>query len=556
VPEPPFAKGQPPDPSQDRVLRLTPDEIRHALAFAVRDPEAFILASHQLEHTLFESGPETHFMLFWRSVRAVADASGGVLPADPIAAGHAVFSAMTGQLAVPGAAAFYPQPVVDRVVGPGGLLDYAFREFRPSPEGRGYGLSLLGRFLAERKLSDELRRLTNDLPSVETYTDPLAVLRALEARWTTVTLQTGRGGAPAVADDPTARPALPRLRKTLLPWLDEIMNGGQADGEAYCLLGPTSGGKTSLAVQLAVEGTRYENAVAADGGPARYWHYFSWEASYAELMQRVYSYGAKVHADTYRHNQEFSTAANRKAYEYEEPANGAGLPVTGEVERLHEFAAGFGGSRCRLLIHDFSGSRPGLGTGGLQEAIDEIRLEAHRGRPPAGIVIDYAGICLERQIAANPGRYKPSDVYVMLGSFMDQVRNRLSIPYSCSSWVLHQFHGDQSGLAPGVALHHKNAKGSRNIGDNADFAFGIGNRDNRTGMLTFSMSKHRRAPGRTEPTLVHFDGRFNRFSTRPGYQIDAYSRRIVEAAEFAAIDDNATPPPPPDAGLSAGDGIS
>jgi hypothetical protein len=285
-----------------------------------------------------------------------------------------------------------------------------------------------------------------------------------------------------------------------------------------------------------MEGALRQTAIAMDGGmDAGYWYYFSWELTFTELQQRILSYGARVHHDTYRHNLRFSDVTDLKPYEFDAYVNPNGTIPRGEKERLQEFAAVTGGPRCRLRIVDFSGCVSGSGDKGLQEAIDYLKREQHRGRRVAGVVLDYAGLCIQRMIKANV-KMKPSDVYEMLTGYMDDARFKLAIPFGAPTWVLHQLHGDQASRAPGVALHHKDARGSRNIGDNADFAFCIGNRDMRTNLLAFSMSAARRAAGRAEPLILHFDTRFGGFNTPTGsYVIDPYTQRIVDSAQAATL---------------------
>lgn len=537
--------------------RLSAGEVTYLLAFAARDRQTFLAALPVVQPDLFTAGAETHFVLFWQGVTRAAAANGGTLSADPLAARDQVMAACQAELVHDPAGLFYPNPVRAAILNEGGLVYQVFGpDFAPADDARPTALKLLGRFLVERKLADRLLTTLAGLEPGTTLADPAAVLAAFEKSWASVAATGADPGAGAVTDDPLYRPPLPTLIPTGCPWLDIIMNGGQAAGEAYTVLGGTGSGKTSLANQLFVEGGLYQEALAADGGEAGYWYYFSWELNKHDLMQRVYSYGAHVHADTYRRNQPFSTAADPdslKDYEREYDVNPPGRPPRGEQERLRDFATVVRGSASRLVIVDYSGSVPGAGLGGLDEAIQYLRMQRARGRKVAGAIVDYAGICLSRMIRGNKAM-SPSDEFVLLNGFVDQARFQMAIPFACPVWVVHQFHGDQAGRAPGIALHHKDARGSRNIGDNADFCHNIGNHDKTTGLLAFSTSKTRRAPGRTEPLILRFDGRFGRFHVPSGsYEIDKYTKQIVDAASAAAIavrgPSGGTPPVDPRGGL-------
>jgi hypothetical protein len=211
------------------------------------------------------------------------------------------------------------------------------------------------------------------------------------------------------------------------------------------------------------------------------------------------------------------------------------------------------GAKCRLVVVDYSGAVAGQGVGGVEELVGYLRGQVARGRRIAGVVIDYAGIAVKRYVAAR--NLSPDSEYPLLNGYVDQVRTRVAIAFDCPVWVLHQFHGDVTKRAAGSRMHHSEASGARNIADNADFAFGIAPYSKLTGLTTITMSKHRRAPGRDEGAIVHYDGRFGLFSEpAERYAVDPRGN-IVPRDELDAFAAPGQPPPaagPPPVDPTAG----
>lgn len=525
------------DPLGGRGERLTLDQVGYLLAFVTRHHEARVIAIQRLTPELFDQGEET-LSLYWRGVRRVIEANGN-LPTDPTEASYQVTAACHAEAAFDSAMTVYTPEIREKVMGQVGMIQEVFHRFVASPEGAGYGFKLLDQFLVERAWSDPLMRSIGGVGPNQVITNPAAVVRHIESLWQkAVSVETDPGKI-AISGDPTYRPPLPPVERTGIVFLDDLMAGGTAAGEAYCLLGGTSSGKTSMATQIAVTGAKVETDKASRGLPSGYWYYFSWEADMAEMEQRVYCHGAVINADTYRRKEDFSTAAALKPYEHDPRVNSPGHPPAGEVERLRAFAGAFGGRWSRLVLVDFSGkieaSGRSAGEGGLDEVIAYLARERARGRKAAGVVIDYAGTCLARMIESNT-RYKIDDMYALLPTFINTCRVKIGKTNGCCVWVLHQLHGSQANRASGVGIHHSQARGSRNIADNADFAFTIGNRDMRTGAVTFRMSKPRRAAGREEPLILEFDGRFNTFysDTAGKWAIDD-QKKIVEKSVAAGL---------------------
>lgn len=120
---------------------------------------------------------------------------------------------------------------------------------------------------------------------------------------------------------------------------------------------------------------------------------------------------------------------------------------------------------------------------------------------------------------------------------MDEARGKIAIAFHCPVWVLHQLHGDVQSKSPTVPLHHKDAKGARNIGDNSDFAFNIGNREMTKNLVIVSCTKHRRAKGLDKPHIVEYCGEFSAFKfPNKKYVVDSTNNSFCTEEEMNCID--------------------
>lgn len=514
-----------------RRTRITPNEITLMLATVARVPAVFLVARYKLTSNLFDPS-EARYVLILRSVVSAADDNRGALPENPDAARVLVETKIGVEIASDVMRDYYSASVERQVLSDGGLLDTIFA-LPLTADVENMGVSLLARFVMERKVSDPFRRAMSGLSSQDTLLNPAALISVIESHARDVAGIGSDPGSAAVVDDIDWRPQGALLTSTKIPWLDEMLGGGHASGEAYVLLGCTSGGKTALAVQLAMEGAEFQASIAADIGPieAGHWYYFSWELSEDEVRERVYAYGARIHHETFNNKplRPLTSSDDPNSlheYEFDPYVNSPGNPVMGERERMKALNKRLSGPNNRLWIVDYSGKKPGQGLGGVEEVAAYLRRERMRGRKVAGVVIDYAGLAVGRLIGAR--KLRPDAEYPLLSKFIDEVRNQISIPMACPSWVLHQFHGDVNKKAPGTRVHHSEARGSRNFADNCDFAFGLSPYNKTTGLLTVTMSKHRRAKGREDDTVVRFDGRFGAFlSPDLEYVVDPQTRQIV-----------------------------
>lgn len=512
--------------------RLTQHEIEFMLALAIRLPSVYMAARDRLETDLF-APDEARYALLWRASVKAADAHNGKLPTAADTAKELVAVNIAAEIQTDTSKRYYTPLVEKAVLGDDGLLDSVFA-LPADVEMENTGYDLLVRFMTERKIADPIRRALSGLTQTETMKDSVAFVEAIEKNAHDIAGIRVNPQSELIIDGDFLPPG-PKISSTKVAAIDELLNGGQAPQECYVLLGPSSGGKSCLGAQIALEGADTQAALAAEVGSdqAGYWYYFSWELNERQIRARLYGHGARIHADSFKEDAvtrtrvPLSTAADLstlKPYEYDSFVNSPGNPMRGELERLAAFKQRFSHGRFKLV--DYSGTYPGCGLGEVPEVVRHLSKEVSRGRKISGIVIDYAGIAVQRHIAARGLR--PDSEYSMLSQFVDRVRSKICIPFDCTAWVLHQLHGDSARRSSGGAGHHSEARGCRNFADNADFGLQMSNYDKATGLMTLSCTKHRRAPGLTNGVITRLDGRFGVFlAPDQQYVYDPYSKKIV-----------------------------
>lgn len=523
--------------------RVTSSELRFLLTCAARRPVLFLACRERLTTDLFDPA-EAEAVLFWRALTAVADSPG--LPSVPAQAADLVAVQAHREAASDPHQAYYRPGVLSALYGPQGWIAQAFLTPEPGPEFETYAFDILRRLLEERLVADPLFRALATIGPGETVASSIQLFREYERRAAQISgVGADPGFDPVVGAD--YRLPAPNIFPTGLSWLDQVMGGGHAPGEAYLVLGPTSGGKTCFLVQLAVEGARIQAAAAAGTGRRRAWVYFAYEPRRDEMRSRILAYGARVSSlhtllATNPADRELSTSDRLKDYEREPIVNPGPFPV-GERERVDALNRELAGGWLRVV--DYSAKVESHGTGGVPEIARYCQSLVATGTEVAGVVIDYAGLVVSRYRRSQM-RMRPSDDYEMLATFGDEIRNQVAIPFNCPVWAAHQFGGDVGTLAPGARLNLSQGRGGRNLGDNVDFAFGIGNRDKKSKLTAFWVLKTRRFEHDGSPVITRFDSRFGAFLAPDGdYCVDPYTREIVERrlSDDFVFGDAPAPPP-------------
>ena len=420
----------------------------------------------------------------------------------------------------------------------GDLIDMAFNkkdweeDVRTSPLYSKVCLDYVRLYLEEtevRKIREEIGskgRYISDLPThLEKYREKTLSLAALtdtdedvlfEDGWDTV------GGLD--------------IFDTGCSFFNDYLNGGHAPGEVYGIMGPFGSCKTTMAVQLAVEGCRTcERRLAEDPDDQNYVFFFSFEARKAELRLRTLSCAARIKRGSLESMgplgfKKLTDGNNLQKYEKDMFALRLkkGKKVLGERGRAAKCIKMLNRHLIAVDLSGYDKRRRGQGSGYVQEIARIVGHELRRRGPKAKallVVVDYAGLMAKRHMKSigadvNALRHFISDV-------PDMLRNMIADHYHCPVWIVHQLSGDANKKSPGAVYHHTDAAEARNFGENLDFAFIVGNlTDNQLGQIT--ASKHRRT-GPAPPSVIEVKGEMNMVIHRKNeYVVDKQTRTITE----------------------------
>ncbi len=257
-----------------------------------------------------------------------------------------------------------------------------------------------------------------------------------------------------------------------LPFIDAVMGGGCRQNEVYCLLGPTGGGKSLLSLQLITEQSLYfhvENLQPIN-------IYVTYELCRSETLLRAYAQITDVAVDR-----------------LERVATGEDQ-FTEEENQRYELANHLLYDHFRVV--DFSGRDPESAeaeAGTLNDVSDYIRkVQEHTGRPIGTVIIDWAGLVVEREAA-----YKNQDItrtrVSELTGFVQRCKDLIAGPFSCSVWAVHQLAGEVTSKPAHVAAHHSQAQWCKSFANNAVYAMCLGTTDPDYRVMTFNCSKSRRS---------------------------------------------------------------
>jgi hypothetical protein len=363
---------------------------------------------------------------------------------------------------------------------------------------RNFSRDLLKRFAHERTVVEPLRRVMNpgfNQGVPENLTDFLSLVTRQQARLATLNSipeanLTPPIGSPIVSSNVFV--------KTGVSFIDSIL-GGQRMGDANGIIGPTGGGKTTLAIHMAVAGAKqsWADAQATNTEPGLVIFITAEEAA-IKLRPRIWSAFFNIKRsklDTMTSWNDLSQPGRLEPYEL---AMQAGQPnPLSEIER-YELNAPILNQCLRVLDLSGSDEHPAAGFG----FIDEITSYLARYQQPIRTVkIDYAGIFCERYMQAK-GMDEKNYRY-LLKTFGDRCRQEISARFNCTTWVLHQLKGAVGTAKPTKLMHHSEAGESADFANNLTVCMCLGTVDPFTGCRRLNPSKVRYLPGEkiTPPTL-------------------------------------------------------
>ncbi len=504
------------------------DEKKFMLAHLLRVPNLFREARSLLKPEYFDPVDDSHFALIWQAALKVSENNNESLPVE--GARIRLEAEVSGVL----------ESSIDSMLTAeqeewifeenNGFFAWAYA-LPDSWFSEADGRTCLTMFLEERTVVAPLKRFAAELQTgIPSNID--AIFKQFQDQQQKIHSVSVDPVESAFPDDWI--PKKINKKPTNISFLDIAMGGGQAECEVYTIVGPTSGGKTLLGVQIAVQGALYEQFLHPDPEDADigHWFFFTYECAVnPEIRSRVWSHACSIHRTSLEDIDSFSslsTSDNLKPYElvkYHKEIE-AGVKVLGEYERLMAMKPKL---QRNLKLVDMSGSNPEnpkVGCGGVEEIARIIQRCRSSGIHVAGFIVDYAGIAVDRYMAE---RNIPDDrKRFHLARFVDQCRRLIAAPNRASGWVLHQLKGEANSRAATVKQHHADTAECKTFSDNAWFAFNLGTKDVSTSTCRITCTKTRRSAGDDKERIVFIDGAFSTMTAGDAkYAIDAKNRKII-----------------------------
>lgn len=342
---------------------------------------------------------------------------------------------------------------------------------------------------------------------------------------------------PFPLQDDDWRPADVSRFSTGVDFLDMYLDGGHAAKELITLMGPYGSCKTLLGLQVCISTGHllYQDWVLRGRqGPCPVVYYASSEADIQELRLRAISYYACVRRESLWTSQAWdqqSTTGNLK--EYEIALFGPDGP--GERERIAAHKRLLNKFWCPLDLSCKDRRNPGRGHGGVDEIAALIRAEQRsRGNPRVGVVVvDYAQLIAERYISSKYGG-DHNEMRHVVGRMPEKLIASIAGPLDTPVWLLAQFNKVGNSRNPGDLPKHTDCAEAANLGENADFAFVVGNKQEGN-ICLIGATKVRRAELR-QATPVYIDGALNAVRNRSAdLRVDPATRRIVKRGELSRV---------------------
>lgn len=362
------------------------------------------------------------------------------------------------------------------------------------PTNRNLSRELLRRFATERTVVEPLRRVMNPgfnqgVPA--NLGEFLGTISTQQARLSTLNAIPEADLAPEIG---TPLVEANVFKKTGVAYIDEAL-GGQRVGDCNGLIGPTGGGKTTLAVHMAVASAKQAWVDASlTGTTPEVVVFVTAEESAIKIRPRIWSAFfqiPKVKLDTMTNWDALTTAGQLEPYEIQMQS-----AQTHKLSETERYTAALPQLRTCLRVLDLSGSAefPNAGSGYVGEIASYL---SRYDFPIRSVYIDYAGIFCERHMQAS-GMSEEGYRY-LLKTFGDRCRLEIAAKFNCTVWVLHQLKGAVGKSKPTKLMHHTEAGESADFANNMTVCGCLGVADPFTGCRRLNWSKVRYRPAVNVP---------------------------------------------------------
>lgn len=395
-----------------------------------------------------------------------------------------------------------------------GFIDFAFaplaRELAPNEvrAERAYVENILRRFLNARLLKQQLKQIishSND------NTSPLEFQRLLDQfnkKAQAIKFVGNEAVNAAVMPNVGENIILPpQAEPTTIAWIDNYIGGFRA-GDIIGLLGPYSGGKTTM---LSVVAVRLAQQYAANG-QNKLAVYIGYEDGAQKINFSLYSAAAHIERNAFINKTPeevwagLSTREALKAYERHIPVNANSEILLCERDR---WVAAQQWYNTNFAFLDFS-SNPetgGRGNGGVHEIAATLEnLREQTGMEIGVVCLDYAGPLINREMAQSASTKYQEQIWRPLQMLPDELKTKISIPFGCTVLLAHQLaQGDIKSIPPYRHVTHGDAQGSKAFAENLHACLCLNRPDPETHVSTINWSKIRFGRPATPFGLVKID---------------------------------------------------
>lgn len=414
-------------------------------------------------------------------------------------------------------------------------LDESLRRIYLTPQAAikpRYGVEMCKRFILD-SLADNLAHASNEWQGSR----PIDLGRLLSQHQEQVQ-EVESLGAVEEASFPADWKPKPLHKVTAgLPFWDHFMNGGQAGGEVYGLLGPFGSCKTTLLTQTAVAQARWLNGQWVQAGRVglpKQVYLATYEENKDEIRARMIGCAAQILRDRLEELEDWRLLESENLQEYERNffANAIRQGINPLPERRRvELALRWLGRT--VVILDMT--QPGTGIGLADELAAKIRADQQSKANPGvhSVFIDYAGAAVERFLDHHNMDRK--EMRHRLKTFPLHCKQKIAVPYKSSVWVAHQLSGQANAKSSGSAQQHTDAAETKSFAENLVFCFTVGVKDQTTSNCVLAKTKARRAGGSPHRVIRVAGEMYRTEDVDHLYTVDPATSRIVSRSDLNRV---------------------
>lgn len=479
-----LAAQRPPETTQPISLY----ELEILFNCCCRFPTFFAEARQQVREHHFDQGAEISYALFWRSLCQVTDQYGGCNH-ETVTGQMLVYLNQLGDM--------MPEQIVNSIVRQDGQgLIWASMYVPADATTYAYGRDILQRFLHERTIVMPLRRLLSHGLNGSYATNLGDILEAVQHQQGQIASLQEVPRCLIAPDVGSPIEQASDVFKTIgMPWMDTLLRGHRV-GDCNGLIGVIGGGKTTLAVNMAVASAKQSwiDAQRYNTQP-EFNVFFTAEESAEKVLPRVRSCAFQIPRRKLAAMTDWgqlTTPANLDPYEHMLVASApGGGDVLSETERWQINAPWL--NQCLELL-DVSGSAkfPHAGEGFVPELVANLDavIRMRGGQRLRSVYIDWVGILVDRHMAGAAGADE-SKKHEMITRFINTVRRQIAERFGCTVWCCHQIRGNLLDSSPTKLFHHSHAAEATAFAAELAVCCCIGVPDHDTGCRRLNFSKVR-----------------------------------------------------------------